>query len=168
MISACCWRALSEPLPLAPVVWTARCNGVEPALFGCLGFAPLSSSALTADNDRFRIARCSGRTPDLSTALNQRIVALAVLATMARAIELFELRCRSRPDDAVEQGTAANRAERQITDRERFAVPHPQHDILDQGVPHELRTLRQLRRTGCERGDVAGCWLHGQGPPPCR
>lgn len=46
------WRASSEPLPPRPVGWTARCNGVEPDLFRCLGFAPLSNNARTAANDR--------------------------------------------------------------------------------------------------------------------
>ena len=40
MMPACCARAASEPLPPRPVVWTARCKGVDPALFGCLGLAP--------------------------------------------------------------------------------------------------------------------------------
>ena len=103
-----------------------------------MGSSPLPNFAVIGSLPKFTPQNLPQR---IVAALNQRIVALAGLATMVRAIELFELRCRSRPDDAVEQGTATNRAERQTTDRERFAVPHPQHDILDQGVPHELRTL---------------------------
>jgi hypothetical protein len=40
MISACWRRAWSEPLPLAPVGWTATCSGVDPALLGFRGSAP--------------------------------------------------------------------------------------------------------------------------------
>ena len=67
---ACCSRASGEPLPPRPVVCTARCKGVDPDfLFGCLEFAPPSSSARTAASDRVRTALCRGATPELSNAL---------------------------------------------------------------------------------------------------
>jgi hypothetical protein len=69
IMPACCSRACGEPLPPRPVVWTARCSGVDPALFDRLGSAPPSTSARTAANDRVRTALCSGDTPERSNAL---------------------------------------------------------------------------------------------------
>ena len=63
MMPACCWRAWSEPLP--PPRWSGRPGAAASIriLFCALGFAPPSSSARTAGNDRVRTARCSGDTP---------------------------------------------------------------------------------------------------------
>jgi hypothetical protein len=45
---ACSLRACAAPLPLRPLFWTARCRGVEPAPFRCVGLAPAWRSACTA------------------------------------------------------------------------------------------------------------------------